>query len=311
MNSYLNSIFHSESPQAAAISNLFVLVLCVCGIILLIVIAMVVISLVRFKHIPGQSEPKPIYGNWKLEAVWTIIPFLIILWLLSLTAQGMRQPNHSSDQMPDLLVTSHQWWWEARYPQTGVVVANEIHMPVGVRWLVGLESADVIHDFWVPRLAPKMDAVPGHPNRFWLEADTPGSYLGTCAEYCGAQHAQMHFLIIAQSPFDFETWQAQQKKPANQALSGSSLEGSRLFQQMTCASCHTINGTQAKGKTAPDLTHIASRSTLGAVVLLNTHENLAQWLKDPQSIKPEALMPNLKLTNSQIDRLESYLESLK
>jgi cytochrome c oxidase subunit II len=311
MNHFLNSVFYSESPQASAISDLFIIVLIVCAIIFLIVTAMVSVSLIRFRHQLGSTDPRPRYGNWKLETTWTVIPFLVLIWLLTLTARGMKQSDPAPDRKPDLLVISHQWWWEARYPQTGVVTANEIHIPVGVTWLLTLESADVIHDFWVPRLGPKMDVVPGHPNHLWLEADKPGIYLGTCSEFCGAQHAQMHFLVVAQSAAEFETWQKQQEKPAAYLLSESSKKGSKLFQQLTCINCHTINGTNAKGQAAPDLTHFASRQTLGAVILPNTPENLALWLKNPQAVKPAILMPNLKLTDAQVGNLTDYLESLQ
>jgi cytochrome c oxidase subunit 2 len=214
-------------------------------------------------------------------------------------------------QAPDLLVVSHQWWWEARYPKSGVVTANEIHMPVGKQWLVLLESADVNHDFWVPRLGPKMDAIPGHPNRFWLEADKAGNYLGTCSQYCGAQHAQMHFLVIAQDAAEFNAWQEQQAKPPARRLSDSAQKGYRIFRQMTCINCHTVKGTEAKGQTAPDLTHFAGRQSIGAVLLPNTRENLSRWLKNPQNLKPAILMPDLKLNEAQVAGLTDYLETLQ
>ncbi len=311
MNDALNSVFRSESPQAGAISGLFILVLIVCAIILLIVAAMVVSSLVCFRHKPGGSDPRPHHGNWKLETAWTVIPFLVLIWFLTLTAKGMKESNPPSGQKPDLLVIGHQWWWEVRYPKTGVITANEIHIPVGAQWLVALESADVIHDFWVPRLGPKMDAVPGHPNRLWLEADKTGSYLGTCSEFCGAQHAQMHFLVIAQPLTEFEAWQEQQGKFAFRSKSKSAQRGSELFRSMTCVNCHRVNGTEAKSQDAPDLTHFASRRTFGSVILPNTPENLARWLKNPQAVKPAILMPDFKLTDAQVDGLTAYLESLQ
>jgi cytochrome c oxidase subunit 2 len=267
--------------------------------------------LARYRHKPGEKDPKPGYGNWKLEAAWTIIPLLVLLWLLVLTTRAMKGSDPPLNQGPDLLVVSHQWWWEARYPKSGVATANEIHMPEGKQWLVQLESADVNHDFWVPRLAPKMDAIPGHPNRFWLEADKPGTYLGTCSQYCGAQHAQMHFLVIAQDAAEFNAWQEQQAKPAALRLSESAKKGYRIFRQMTCINCHSVKGSEAKGQTAPDLTHFASRQTFGAVLLPNTRENLSRWLKNPQNLKPAILMPDLKLTDAQVDGLTDYLEALQ
>jgi cytochrome c oxidase subunit 2 len=311
VNHFLDSVFHSESPQAGAISGLFVLVLVVCAVIFLIVAAMVAFGLARFRHKPGEVDPKPSFGNKKLEIAWTVIPVLVVVWLLTLTARGMRGTDPPLDRPPDLLVIAHQWWWEARYPKTGVITANEIHIPVGAPWLVFLQSADVIHDFWVPRLGPKMDAVPGHPNRLWLEADKPGSYLGTCSEFCGAQHAQMHFLVIAQPAAEFQDWQERQLKPPARSLPEEARNGFRLFRSLTCVNCHSVYGTQAKGQAAPDLSHFAGRQTLGAVLLPNNPENLGRWLKNPQALKPAILMPDLKLTDAQVGDLTSYLESLQ
>ena len=304
------AVFRPESPQSASIANLFFLVLAVCAGILCVVAFMVATALIRFRQTSGRPDPKPNYGNWKLETAWTVIPLLVVLWLLGLTAVGLRQAAPGPDLKPDLLVVSHQWWWEARYPNSGVTVANEIHIPVGQRWLVALESADVIHDFWVPRLGPKMDAVPGHPNRLWLEADRAGSYLGTCSEYCGAQHAHMRFLVIAQPAAEFDTWQKKQREPAAPPPTQAAKEGAISFQQMSCATCHAVSGTPAQGRTAPDLSHFAGRQTFGAVLLANTPENLSRWLKDPQSIKPETQMPDLKLNDAQVHHLNAYMESL-
>src|SRR5208282_880426 len=153
MDHLLNSVFHFESPQAGAISDLFVLVLVICAVILVIVTFMVVFSLVRYRHKPGDPDPKPGYGNHKLETLWTVIPLLVVIWLLVLTAKGLKGTSPPLDQQPDLSVTAHQWWWEAHYPKTGVATANEIHIPIGEKLLVSLDSADVLHDFWVPRLA--------------------------------------------------------------------------------------------------------------------------------------------------------------
>jgi len=311
MNHFLNSVFHYESPQAGAISDLFILVLMVCLVILIIVTAMVVLGLIRFRAKPGDADPPPSHGNWKLETAWTVIPLIVLIWLLTLTARGMKDSDPPIDQKSDILVTSHQWWWEARYLNGGLTTANEIHIPVGVKQLLTLESADVIHDFWVPRLAPKMDIVPGHPNRLWLEADKPGVYLGTCSEFCGAQHAQMHLLIIAESASEFAAWENQQEKPTTSVPAGAAQKGSQLFQQLTCVNCHTVTGTPAKGQAAPDLTHFASRQTFGAVILANNPENLSRWLKNPQDIKPAVLMPNLKLTDTQVSDLTAYLEALR
>ena len=161
MPTSFSPVFDTASSQAAAISDLFRMVLVICGVILLIVAGMVGVSLIRFRHRPDAGEPRPYFGNRKLELIWTTGPTLIIILLFVLTARGMRQSDPPANQQPDLIVIGHQWWWEVRYPQTGVVTANEIHIPVGRKWLVHLESADVIHDFWVPALARKMQMIPG------------------------------------------------------------------------------------------------------------------------------------------------------
>ncbi len=311
MNAGNLSIFQPLSPGAEAISHLFVLVLIVCGIILLIVTAMVGVALVRYRQRPGAAEPKPFFGNRKLEILWTAGPALIVAWLFVLTARGMQRVDPSADRPPNLTVVAHQWWWEARYPETDVVTANEIHIPAGQKWLVDLQSADVIHDFWVPALARKMDVVPGMTNHIWLEADVPGRYPGTCAEYCGAEHAWMRFTIVAQSPADYAAWLKSQEHSAANPATDSAEEGLKLFQKLTCVNCHSLRGVSDTGHAAPDLTHVGSRAMLGAGILSNTESNLFRWLKNPQVIKPACLMPNLKLTDAQAGALADYLEALK
>ncbi len=305
-------VFSPASPQAKVIVDFFYVVLGICGVILAIVTGLIVISLVRFRSAPGSTEPAQTVGNKRIEFAWTIIPLLIVLCLFVLTARAMNQSDPVPRELhPDLVVTGHQWWWEARYPGSGAATANEIHVPVGRRLLVRLESADVIHDFWAPRLGRKVDAVPGHPNYVWLQPSQAGTYLGACAEYCGTEHAWMRFLVIAEPPAEFEQWQQHQSLVAARPASEAAQRGAQVFQQMTCANCHAIAGTAAKAAVAPDLTHVASRRTLAAGVLENSPRNLAAWLADPQKIKPGALMPNLQLTPAQVSDLLAYLEELK
>jgi cytochrome c oxidase subunit 2 len=221
-------------------------------------------------------------------------------------------PMRASGQQPDLTVIAHQWWWEVRYPNSGVVAANEIHIPVGRRLFMRLESADVIHDWWVPALGRKMDAIPGHPNDLWLEADSPGSYQGTCAEYCGAEHAWMRILVIAESEGDFEKWSVRQLQPASQTPEAENTRaGDQLFQQLTCPSCHSTTTSSTDVEIGPNLAHIASRQTLAAGRLENTPANLIAWLSDPQSVKPDCHMPNFQLTQDQVAQLTAYLETLQ
>lgn len=311
MNGGLSAIFHPESPQAAAISHLFLVVLITCGVILAIVIGMVGIALWRYRQRPGTGEPEPFFGNRKLEIFWAAVPTMIVIWLFILTARGMQQSDPTPKKNPDLIIVAHQWWWEARYPKTPAVTANEIHIPTGRKWLVDLKSADVIHDFWVPALARKMDVVPGVTNQIWLEADAPGKYPGTCAEYCGAEHAWMRFTVVAQSPEAYHAWLQQQEQTADAPTTAEGKKGLHIFRSKTCVNCHSIRGVSAVANAAPDLTHVGGRAAIGAGILNNTKTNLFRWLKNPQAIKPGCFMPNLKLSNQQAHALASYLEQLK
>jgi len=304
-------VFHPFSPETASISHLFILVLIICGVILAVVVGMIGYGLMFFRHKPGSSDPAPHFGNRKLELTWTIGPMLIIIWLFALTVHGMRQSDPAANRQPDLIVIGHQWWWEVRYPKTGVVTANEIHIPVGRQWLVRLESADVIHDFWVPALARKMQLIPGLTNHIWLEADAPGTYGGECAEFCGAEHSWMRFSVIAESPAAFDAWLSNQENPTAIPAMDSAQTGLKLFQTMSCINCHSIRGVSVAANAAPDLTHLASREILGGGVMSNTETNLFRWLKNPQAIKPGCFMPNLKLTDAQTGALVSYLETLQ
>jgi cytochrome c oxidase subunit 2 len=304
-------VFNPASPQGRAISELFFAVLVICGVILAVVTGLVACNLVRSRARPGAGEPRQVSGNRSLEILWTVVPFLVLVWIFVLTVQAMHASDPAAIGPPDLTIIGHQWWWEVRYAQPGVVTANEIHIPAGERLLVRLESADVIHDFWAPQLGRKMDMIPGLTNHLWLQADRPGTYPGACAEYCGAEHAWMRFQVIAEPPADFAAWAAHQAQPAPAPATGPEARGRQLFLQMTCVNCHAIRGVAAPANAAPDLTHLANRRTLGAGVLQNTPADLARWLKDPQTAKPSCKMPNLNLTKAQVDDLVSYFESLR
>jgi cytochrome c oxidase subunit II len=211
-------------------------------------------------------------------------------------------------------VTAHQWWWEAKYvaaePSNTFVIANEIHIPVGVPVLVRLHAGDVIHSFWVPKLTGKTDLIPGQTNQTWMQADLPGRYLGQCSEFCGSQHAHMQFEVVAQTRFDFERWQSSQITPAPPAQTPEQQRGQTLV-EYRCGLCHQVRGTTAGAVSAPDLTHLMSRRTIAAGTLLNNAGNLAGWIQDPQDAKPGALMPNQFLSAQQLSDVGAYLELLK
>lgn len=208
-------------------------------------------------------------------------------------------------------VVGHQWWWEVRYPADGVTTANEIHISAGVPVRVRVSSADVIHSFWVPRLLGKIDLIPGDTNDVWMRADSVGQFLGMCAEYCGIQHAHMRFMVVSQSADEYAAWLASEKEPARAAAAPSEVEGARDFMETGCAGCHTVRGTAAAGVAGPDLTHFASRLTIGAGTLPNTRGNLAGWIANPQHIKPGNLMPELPITGPQLQSILDYVGSLR
>jgi cytochrome c oxidase subunit 2 len=208
-------------------------------------------------------------------------------------------------------VTGNQWFWQVRYPGTSVVTANEIHIPARTRVDVIATTADVIHSFWVPELNRKIDMIPGRRNRVLLYADRPGRYRGQCAEYCGPQHAHMSMYVFADPPDRFRSWLAAQGRPSRPPASAGAQAGEQAFLANQCASCHTIRGTSARGRVGPDLTHVASRTTLAALTIPNDPSALADWIRDPQHIKPGNRMPALHLSAPTVRALVAYLESLR
>lgn len=307
------SPFNPASTLAQPIAHLFLVLGIVMMAILLLVTTLVLYASFRYRRRSGASAPRQEFGRKGYEIAWTIAPLLLLVYIFTVTVHAMHgtDPGISASRQPDMMIVGHQWWWEARYMRSHVVAANEIHIPVGKLLLVRLQSADVIHDWWVPQLGRKMDAIPGHPNLFWIEASVPGTYLGTCSEYCGAEHAWMRIRVIAQSEADFQRWSEHQLEIPAPPHAGDAARGAQLFQQFTCANCHTISGTPANADIGPDLTHVAERQTLGAGRLENTPGNLERWLSDPQAIKPGIHMPNFELTPDEIRDLTAYLETLQ
>ena len=299
-----------QSPQTHAIFNLWGFSVVIFGAIFLIVTGIIVYSLMRFRWREGEPDPEQVAGNKRVEIIWTVIPLLIVIFLFVLTVRTMNVSDPDPTGDPDLIVIGHQWWWEARYPKSGAIAANEIHIPTGRAISIVLDSADVLHEFWVAELARKMSAVPGHPNHIWLQADRPGVFLGVCSEFCGTQHAWMRFTVVAQEPQEFAAWE-QSQLAAAAAPVGDAAKGLALFQQMSCVNCHAIKGLASEARVGPDLTHFASRKQFGSGIVDNTRQNLQSWLHDPQNVKPGVKMPNFKLSDLQISQFIAYFETLK
>jgi cytochrome c oxidase subunit II len=300
------------SPQAAAISQLFIGTLIFLGVILVFVVFLISLAIYRYGERPGAPEPVQSFGSQRIEIIWTVIPILCLVALTICVGWTMHVSDPPADgRAPDIRIVGHQWWWEIDYLKSGVVAANEIHIPTRQPFYLELRSADVIHDFWAPQLARKMDIIPGHINHIWLEADVPGVYLGACAEFCGNEHAWMRFQVVAEPQDQFDAWLRDQSTAGAKPTALAAQHGLQLFTDRTCANCHSIKGTLADQRIGPDLTHLASRRLFAAGAAVNTPENLALWLHDPNTFKPGSNMPNLHLSNDDTRDLVAYLETLK
>jgi cytochrome c oxidase subunit 2 len=305
-------VLHPQSHYARSIFVLSSWMLWISLAIFLLVAGLVTYAGWKFRARPGEADPRQVFGSTKWEMVYLIPPTLLLAVIFAFMLHVM----HTSDPPAqasgdDIVIIGHQWWWEVRYPKLGFVTANEIHIPAGKDVQFGFESADVIHDFWVPELGRKIDMIPGRHAKVWLAADHPGTYLGACAEFCGKEHAWMRIRVIADDPAAFTAWYTEQQKMAPMAATPEQRRGLSDVSSIACANCHTISGTSARGIIGPDLTHMASRETLAAGRLSNTPEQLSAWLHDPQEFKPGSRMPNLRLTDEQRGDIVQYLETLK
>lgn len=306
------------ASPAAAEKDIALLTIGITALIFVVVAGLIVFTIVRFRrrgHDIDREEPAQIYGSNQIEVAWTVIPILIVFVLIGISARVIAAVQNASPPKTALHVTliGHQWWWEVVYPDFRVRTANEIHVPASAdgknATYLTLQSMDVIHSFWVPQLSGKTDLIPNRNNYMWIDPRQPGVYIGNCAEYCGTQHANMLLRVVAQTPADFQEWAAEQQKASVEEPAAHDAEAE--FQSLSCVNCHNIEGTAAKGRFGPDLTHLMSRQTLGAGVLTNTGQNLRTWVDDPQEPKPGCLMPSLKLTNQELDQVVSYLQTLK
>jgi cytochrome c oxidase subunit II len=314
-------IFDPAATPAHLILGNATFVLWLCAGIFTVVGGLMAWVVFRYRSRPGDSnvEPIQIYGSNQIELSWTVVPILLVFMLFLTTARVIlgteRIPKPASAM--DVVVVGHQFWWEYRYPTLGVVTANELHVPVSdpahpTPVYLKMSSADTDHSFWVPRLAGKMDLIPNRANTMWIDPHVPGLYLGQCAQYCGTQHAKMLLRVYVDSQADFAAWVKQQQAVSapSSTLTPEQLAGKSVFEHNACMNCHTIAGTGAKGLFGPDLTHLASRDTLASGAFSNTPENLKQWIDDPDSFKPGALMPPMHLNEKDLNAVTTYLTSL-
>jgi cytochrome c oxidase subunit 2 len=314
------NIFRPAGTSAHSIFGLSMLVLSITLCIFLIVAGLLLYVLIRYRHRAASpeaaQEPAQIYGSNQIELSWTVIPVLIVVILFLATARvifSTEQAREPANAL-DVIVIGHQFWWEYRYPKLGVVTANELHIPLSdaahpTPTYLTMSSADTDHSFWVPRLAGKTDVLPNKINVMWIEPNSPGLYLGQCAQYCGAQHAKMLLRVYVDTPADFAAWIEHQKQAAVQ--DPAEREGEAVFQRNACISCHTVQGTVATGRFGPDLTHVASRDTIASGAVINTPANIRAFVDNPAHFKPGALMPPMHLNDRDLNAVTAYLTTLK
>jgi cytochrome c oxidase subunit 2 len=314
------SYLHGDGAQSAWVTPLLLFMLFLSILVILIITALVVAGAWRAKANGGAAETRAVpLARGRGGVRWigigiaiSTVPLLIsLVWTIAALAHVGTVPRNPRLTIE---VTARQWWWDATYdgpPSDHIFrTANEIHIPVGEPVLLRLHSSDVIHSFWVPRLAGKMDVIPGQTNLVWIQAQAPGRYRGQCAEFCGAQHARMALEVVAEPRDAFERWRTAQLQTAPPPATPAQTRGLALA-ETRCGMCHAIRGTTAYASAAPDLTHLMSRATIAAGTLPNNPQSLTGWIENPQSIKPGALMPDQGLSADQLNELRAYLETLR
>ena len=295
-----------RSDLGVTVDTLFTSIFWWAVVVFVIVEGLLLFVIIRYRHRAGGGKPSALHGHTALEIGWTLAPALILVFIAVPT---MRTIFATAARAPEgalrVEVVGHQWWWEFRYPDLGVLTANELHLPRGRPVQLEMTSADVIHSFWAPGLGGKRDLTPGRVTRIAFTADSLGEVAGQCAEFCGASHANMRLRVFVQSDSAFQAWVAHQREPA-------AVPAPPAFAHGACIACHTIAGVpQARGTVGPNLTHVGSRATLAGATLPNTAEWLRRWIADAPSLKPGSLMPAMPLPDDQLAALVAYLQSLQ
>lgn len=321
------SALNPAGPFARAADRLWDVTFLIAAVIFFLVEGALIMVLIRYRHREGRRAAQ-FHGNTKLEILLTAIPALILAGIAVPTVGTIFDLAQEPVDGMEIQVTAHQFWWKVSYPEEGVVTANEIHIPVDTDVRVRLEGAvtdpvdgsdEVIHSFWVPRLAGTQDVIPGQTTYVKLRADEPGTYYGQCKEYCGLSHANMRLRVIAQEQDDFEQWVREQTQPPSDAgLSAAARRGRAIFNgevgggQSPCASCHAVQpGLDAQPTIGPNLAHLMSRETFAGATFRITPQNLARWIRDPAAMRPGSKMPDTGLSDSEIQDVVAYLQTLE
>jgi cytochrome c oxidase subunit 2 len=305
----------APGPIAGEIAGLWWVLLALGAAVYLLVLALLAGPILRRRRggpDPGRRAGVPAAQatRWIL-AGGVVLPAVVLSAALAASVETMHDVPEVDGDALVVDVVAHQFWWSVSYPAAGVSTANEVHIPVGVPVEVRLTSDDVIHSFWVPDLAGKMDALPDGTNTLVLLADEAGVHDGRCAEFCGLQHARMDLVVVAEPRGEFTAWLEMQASSASEPTTGATRRGADVFAASDCGRCHTISGTEADGTDGPDLTHVASRRALAAGTVPNTTDQLRRWLRDPDAVKEGVDMPAAELSDEDLDALVAYLESLE
>jgi len=316
------SALEPAGVQAEHILGLWNLTLIVCGVVFAAVLLAMFIALLRAQRsdptTPADTAPDSRIEHRARRGVIVASSVSVALLVGLIVADVVTDRALSTlpiDNPVRIELTGQQWWWQAVYPsdsgQPGFTTANELHIPAGRPVVIALKSGDVIHTFWVPNLHGKKDMLPGIQSSIEFRADKPGVYRGQCAEYCGAEHALMAMLVVAEPPEQYGAWREHQAGAAVSSADALAQRGRRLFERSTCAGCHTVRGTSAQGTLGPDLTHLMSRQTIAAGMLANTSSNLLQWIRDPEALKPGTTMPVVPLAADDLRAVVAWLGTLQ
>ena len=311
----VQTALNPAGPQAARIATLTWGFIALCTFVYLIVMAALIWALVR-RRVASDASPETErrLGFAVAGAVAVTVVTLVVLAISSeVSGRGLLVPSGPGAVTVDVI--GHQWWWEFQYhdvtPSDMVNSPNELHLPVGIPVVIRAMSRDVIHSFWVPNLQGKRDLIPGMETHMWIQADKPGIYRGQCAEFCGHQHANMAFSVIAEPKDQFVRWLQHQRRGASSPQTDLEKRGQEVFLRGPCVMCHTIRGTSAGSRVGPDLTHVATRHTIAAGTLPNTRGHRAGWIADPQSIKPGNRMPPNLIRGEDLNAVLAYLDTLR
>jgi cytochrome c oxidase subunit II len=306
------SALDPQGDEAKRIAGVWWLMFGLAIVVYAVVAGFVIVSSLRGRR-KGSEEPrdKPLRDSAFIWIGGILAPVLILALLAVVTVHtgaALRNPKAGELRVD---VTGERWWWRIRYHDPSFETANELHLPVGRPVAIGLHSDNVIHSFWVPQLAAKVDTIPGQTNVLRFTPEKIGVYRGLCAEYCGVQHARMQFLVIVDSAEDFGRWEARRENAPAEPTSEEAARGRMVFEKEACAGCHTIDGTSAQGHVGPNLTDIGTRSTIAGATLDNTTRNLTEWIENPRKWKPGVIMPPAVISHDDVRAIVAYLESLK